>query len=112
MARKEQSQTYNKTKSRIPRFKSIEEEAEFWDTHDLAEFEDELQEVTDVRFVMRRSRQTKALTVRVDEDTLATLTREATNQGIGPSTLVRMWILERLKESEKNEDPSSTSKAS
>jgi len=30
-----------KTKSRIPRFKSIEEEAEFWDNHDTTEFEDE-----------------------------------------------------------------------
>lgn len=31
-----------KTHSRTPRFKSYEEEAEFWDTHDSAEFESEL----------------------------------------------------------------------
>lgn len=30
-------------KSRIPHFKTIEEEAEFWDTHDLTEFEDEFE---------------------------------------------------------------------
>ena len=30
-------------KSRIPAFKSYAEEAEFWDTHDFTEFEDETQ---------------------------------------------------------------------
>lgn len=30
-------------KSRIPEFKSIEEEAEFWDTHDITDFLDELE---------------------------------------------------------------------
>ena len=32
-------------KSRIPEFKTIEEEAEFWDTHDLADYWDELKPV-------------------------------------------------------------------
>lgn len=39
-------------KSRIPRFKSIEEEAAFWDSHDSTEFEDEFVEVDAVRFVI------------------------------------------------------------
>jgi hypothetical protein len=30
---------------KIPRFKSRQEEAEFWDTHDTTEFEDEFVEV-------------------------------------------------------------------
>lgn len=32
-------------KNKIPEFKSREEEAEFWDTHDTADFEDELKPV-------------------------------------------------------------------
>ena len=32
-------------KSKIPRFKNYEEEAEFWDTHSVADFLDELEEV-------------------------------------------------------------------
>jgi len=41
-------------KSRIPTFKTIEEEAEFWDTHSIEEFADELETVTDVKFVRAR----------------------------------------------------------
>ena len=32
-------------KSKIPRFKNYEEEAEFWDTHSVGDFLDELEEV-------------------------------------------------------------------
>jgi len=32
-------------RNRIPEFDSIEEEAEFWDTHSLTEFEDEFEPV-------------------------------------------------------------------
>jgi hypothetical protein len=84
-------------KSRIPRFKSIAEEAAFWDTHSLADFADELEPVADVRFVVMRAGPKKPLTVRLPEDTLKTLTQHAHAQGVGASTLVRMWILERLR---------------
>lgn len=90
--------TVQKTKSRIPKFKTIEEEADFWDTHSTTEFEDEFEEVKDVQFVVSRGRPKKGITVRVDEETLSALASQARAQGIGPSTLVRMWILQRLKE--------------
>ena len=107
MAKPEQEKPITKrVKSRIPTFKTIEEEAEFWDTHSTTEFEDEFEEVKDVQFVVSRGRPKKAITVRVDEETLATLTKEATQKGIGPSTLVRMWILERLKEIKERESHS------
>ena len=89
--------------SRIPTFKSIEEEAEFWDTHSTAEFEDEFEETPDVRFVGVGTRPKRALTVRVDEDTFSPLSKEARDLGIGSSTLVRMWILERLREQESRQ---------
>lgn len=41
-------------KSRISEFSNIEEEAEFWDTHDTAEFEDEFKPVQ-VRFAKNLS---------------------------------------------------------
>ncbi len=88
-----------RAKSRIPTFKTIEEEAEFWDTHDTTEFEDEFEEVTDVRFVKYQPK--KVITVRLGEDTLAALTKEAHEKDIGLSTLVRMWILEHLQERDK-----------
>ncbi len=82
-------------RSRIPTFKNVEEEAEFWDTHDLTELEDELELVTDVKFVKTRPK--KALTVRLDQDTFAAVSQEARKQGIGSSTLARLWILERVR---------------
>lgn len=88
-------------KSRIPRFRTIEEEAEFWDTHDSTEFEDEFHDAEDVRFV--KPRPTKAITVRVDPATFGTLAQQARQKGIGPSTLVRMWVLERLRATEGQE---------
>lgn len=55
------------TKSRIPTFKTIEEEAAFWDTHSSEEFADELTPFENVKFVKVRSK--RALTVRLEEDT-------------------------------------------
>ncbi len=81
-------------KSRIPDFKTIEE-AEFWDTHDSTEFEDEFTEVDDVQFVMKTHK--KPLTLRLEEQSLNELRKIAREKGIGPSTLARMWILERLR---------------
>ncbi|HZS79333.1 MAG TPA: hypothetical protein VFA41_22160 [Ktedonobacteraceae bacterium] len=50
MTRKKQEQAKETTK-RIPTFKSIEEEATFWNTHSSEEFTDELTPVEDVKFV-------------------------------------------------------------
>ena len=82
-------------KSRIPTFKTVQEEAAFWDTHSSEEFADELTPVEDVKFVKAQSK--KALSVRFDEDTFEELAREAKEKGIGPSTLARMVILEHLR---------------
>lgn len=94
MTRKEREQP-KATKSRIPTFKTIQEEATFWDTHSSEEFADELIPVENVKFIKARSK--KALTVRFDEDTFEELAREANEKGIGTSTLARMLILEHLR---------------
>ena len=47
MTREEQEQSKG-TKSRIPTFKTIEEEAAFWDTHSSEEFAGELTPVENV----------------------------------------------------------------
>ena len=80
---------------RIPVFTTLEEEAEFWDSHDTTDFEDEFKPV-DVRFARNLS---EGLTVRFDPETLGKLREQARQKGIGPTTLARMWILERLQQS-------------
>ena len=42
----------------------------------------------------------EGLTVRFDPETLAELRKRAHEQGIGATTLARLWILERLRSSE------------
>jgi predicted DNA binding CopG/RHH family protein len=78
--------------SRIPRFSSRDEEAAFWDTHDTTEYEGEFTPVK-ARFARNLS---QPLTIRLDPETLAELRERAHQKGIGPTTLARMWLLERL----------------
>jgi CopG antitoxin of type II toxin-antitoxin system len=79
---------------RIPTFRSIEEAAEFWDSHDSAEFEDEFEEVTDVRMIglLHDGR----LILWLEPEQAAALRRQAKEQGTYPATLARRWILEHL----------------
>lgn len=80
--------------SKIPDFQSREEEAEFWDTHDFTEFLDETRPVK-----LRVGKQlSEGMTIRLDRHDRQGLERRAREQGIGPSTLVRMWIKERLRQ--------------
>ena len=82
------------TGSRIPEFTSVQAEAEWWDTHSLARFQDQFKVVT-ARFGKRLS---KGITVRLDVTTLARLRSIAQAKGIGPTTLARMWIMEHIQE--------------
>lgn len=81
------------TKSRIPEFKNREEEAKFFETHSIADFQDEFKTVK-VRFAKNLS---EGLHVRFDPETLMKLRVEAKEKGIGPTTLVRMWVKEQLR---------------
>ncbi len=78
---------------RSPAFQSIEEEAAFWYTHSVSDFQEELRPVK----VGVARNLSDPLAVRLDPADRAELTRRATAQGIGPSTLVRMWIKDRLR---------------
>jgi hypothetical protein len=82
-----------KPREPIPEFTSRAEEAEFWDTHDFADYWEEWKPAK-VRFARNLS---QGITIRFDPETLATLRQEAKKKGIGPTTLARMWILERLQ---------------
>ncbi len=85
--------TETEKKSRIPEFKSVEQEAEFWDTHDLADYRHEFKPVR-VRVAKDLS---EPLTIRLNPETLSELRSRAKQKGIGPTTLARMWVLERLQ---------------
>jgi predicted DNA binding CopG/RHH family protein len=79
---------------RIPSFDSVEEEAEFWDTHDFTDYLDEGRPVK----IALDGELAERLTLRLESSDREALTRIARDKGIGPSTLVRMWIKERLRQ--------------
>lgn len=85
-----------KPKELIPEFKSRQEEAEFWGSYDMADYWDEWQPVK-VRFARNLS---EGLTIRLDPETLKEVRTRAKTMGIGPTTLIRMWVLERIRNAE------------
>ena len=92
--RREKTKVRPKAKQRIPEFSSRAQEAKFWDSHSMAGYWDGLKPVQ-VRHAKNLS---DGITIRIDPLTLAELRRQAAQKGIGPTTLARMWILERLAE--------------
>src|SRR4051812_11716943 len=84
--------------SRIPDFKSMEEAAEFWDTHDSAAFADDWEEVDgEIRWVVtdRNGR----ISFTLSEEEYAALHASAQKDRMGPGSLALQWVLERLKAS-------------
>ncbi len=77
---------------RISAFTSIEEEAAFWDTHDFTDF---AAESTPVQITVGHEL-AERLTLRLDHADRRELARRARAIGVGPSTLARMWLKERL----------------
>jgi hypothetical protein len=71
---------------------SREEVADFWDTHSIADYLDVLKPVR-VRVAKNLS---QGITIRFNDKTLSKLRVRAQKKGIGPTTLARMWILDRL----------------
>ena len=77
----------------IPKFKSEQEEAKFWETHSVADYLHDLKESRNIKFPKPRKR---LISVRMDNSQIKPLKEIAAAKGIGYLTLIRMWIVERL----------------
>lgn len=88
-----------KKKSRIPDFKTYEEEANFWDTHEFTEFEDETEDV-EIIFDLKKPRD-ETLVVRLQKKLKDRLEKVARHKGLNISTLARMWLVEKLQASQQ-----------
>jgi predicted DNA binding CopG/RHH family protein len=93
--------TQKPEQNRIPEFTSREEEAEWFDTHDLGDYLDEF-EVLDRKDVRVAKQLSENITVRLTPELLNRLRNEAERKGVGPSTLARMWIMEHLHDQGEN----------
>ena len=79
------------SKSKLPKTDSIQKLAEFWDTHDLTDFDDELKEVDESVFARRG-----AIQVPLDSRDMKTVQKLAQSKGVSPAQLVRDWMLQKL----------------
>ncbi|HVB62672.1 MAG TPA: CopG family antitoxin [Ktedonobacteraceae bacterium] len=78
----------------IPAFHSYEEEATFWDTHSTADFTHETEPVE-----VHATRGLSAnVQVRFDPETDHELEAIAHERGMKKATLIRMWVIERLRQ--------------
>ena len=97
MTRKEKRavQPMEKTirRRRLPETDSIEELARFWNTHDLTDFEEELEEAAEPVFV-----RAKGTSLRIDLPATEAqhLMKIARSKGVTETTVLRQWILERI----------------
>lgn len=84
------------TGGRIPETDSIEELAKFWDTHDLTDFEDQLEEVPEPVF---QGEPGAKISICLNARELESLRRLAIERGLEEAVLIREWVLERLQKS-------------
>ena len=79
------------SKTKIPKTDSIEKLAEFWQTHDSTDFEDQLEEVSEPVFV-----RDSAIQVRLKKREVAAVVKLAKAKGVSREELVRSWVLKNI----------------
>ena len=70
---------------------SIEEMAEFWETHEVADYDDQTHEVT-----MEFDLHTRHHYVAIDPELLIRLRESAQARGISLESLANLWLQERV----------------
>lgn len=79
---------------KVPKkFKNIDEERAFWDQTDTTELaKGEL-----VSVKVEAKRQMQSVSIRLYKEDLGRIKAEASRLGIGPTTLMRMWLREKTR---------------
>ena len=76
---------------RLPHTDSIQELARFWDTHDLTDFEDQLEEVPQAVF----ERQTM-IPLSLESAEAEDVRKIAKAKGVADAELIRGWVREKI----------------
>jgi predicted DNA-binding ribbon-helix-helix protein len=81
-------------KMKIPEFKTIEEMARFWDSHDITDFEDQLTEVKKPIFDKIKS---KTISVKLDSEQYEKLKKIADQKKLNTISLVSQWVTKQIE---------------
>ncbi|HZF40839.1 MAG TPA: CopG family antitoxin [Blastocatellia bacterium] len=91
---KERDMRKSKKRDPIPEhFKSVEEAAEFWDTHDLSDYWDLTKEVEFEANIQRR-----VFLTALEPELAKKIADCAHKQGVSTETLINVWLSEKLAE--------------
>jgi predicted DNA binding CopG/RHH family protein len=82
--------------NKIPEFKNMREEANFWDKNDISDFLPEMKKTKMV--YKKKTNKEEMVVVRVQTDIKNRLEKVADSQGLALSTMLRMWFIDRLKQ--------------
>jgi hypothetical protein len=75
----------------LPQTDSIQELAQFWDTHDVTDFEDELEEVTEPVF-----ERCSVISLNLDSAEAEAVKKLAESEGVADAELIRGWVREKI----------------
>lgn len=78
-------------KPTLPKTDSVQKLAEFWDSHDLTDFEDELEDITKPVFVRKN-----AIKVPLATGEVRAVEKLAKSKGVSREELIHTWVLEKL----------------
>jgi len=75
----------------LPKTDSIQELAQFWDTHDLTDFEEQLEEVSEPVF-----KPATVISLNLESEEAKAVRRIAEAEGIADAELIRGWVREKI----------------
>jgi len=81
-------------RQKIPQVDSIRKLAHFWDTHDVTDFDEELEEVTEPVFQRRRK---AVVRVRLEPSEAAAVSRLAKSRGMKAAALIEEWVRQKVQ---------------
>lgn len=84
---------------KIPQFKSIQEEALFWDTHNITDYWGDMEKV-DIEFIPARKK-ADSVTIRLEPELKQLLEQVARRNRLSLSTIARLWLIDRLRDQNK-----------
>jgi hypothetical protein len=79
-------------KTQLPKTDSIQELANFWDNHDLTDFEDQLEEVTQPVF-----ESVTVIPLNLESEEAEAVRKIAEAKGIADTELIRGWVREKIQ---------------
>ena len=86
----------------LPKFSSEKEFIDWIDTHDTSEYMDNLEVVTEEIKVQRTRREKQSVGVDLNARDLDEIKRVAKTKGIPYQTLIKNWLIEKLRQEAKS----------